>query len=248
MSDLLRRWFPLWRPRPAARWRLLCLPFAGGGASAYREWQDALPDIEVLAAQLPGREHRIHELPVDDLTALLAGLRQAVAALPAGAPLGLCGHSFGALLAFALTRELVVAGAPPAALIATGARAPHCPPRRILHDLPLPALLQEMIRLGGTSPRVLAEPELLALLEPMLRADLRVAERSVLPVSPALPVPIAVFGGTEDPQVAPADLQAWSAVAANGCTVSFVPGGHFFVRDARAELCARIVAFLHSQA
>jgi len=51
----LEIWFPFRRPNPAARVRLLCLPFAGGGASSYRIWPNYLPlTVEVCAAQPPG--------------------------------------------------------------------------------------------------------------------------------------------------------------------------------------------------
>lgn len=242
MSDraLTSLWFPFASPRPAASARLLCLPCAGGGATMYRDWPQRLPSLEVLALQLPGREHRIREAPLRDRGALLTAVRAALAALPPGPPLVLFGHSLGAQLAFELARELCRDGAPPLHLFAAGARAPHLAPRRILHDLPLPQLLDELVRMGGTSPRVVAEPELVALIEPMLRADLRLAETSVLPAAPLLPVPITAFGGSEDVQVAAADVAAWRLVAGAGCTVEFVRGGHFFVREQAADVCARI--------
>lgn len=237
-------WFPLATPRAAATARLLCLPCAGGGASSFRDWQAQLPRCEVLAAQLPGREHRVRETPYRELQPLVDALHAALRALPPGPPLVLFGHSLGALIAFALARDLVAAGTPPRHLVAAGARAPQRPPSRLLWDLPLPALLDEVVRMGGTSPRVLAEPELLALLEPPLRADLWLAEHHVLAAEPRLPVPITALGGSEDVHVAAAHVEAWRDVAGAGCDVAFVRGGHFFVRDARDEVLARLDAVL----
>ncbi len=240
------RWFPLAVPRPGASCRLLCLPCAGGGASMYREWHDLLPRSEVLAVQLPGREHRLREPPLRDLATSLAALGAALDALPTGPPLALFGHSLGAMLAFALARRLVAAGTPPVHVFVAAARAPHRPVRRRLHDLPLPALLDLLVRMGGTSPRVVAEPELVALIEPTLRADLWLAENYPLAVAPRLPVPLTVFGGTEDVQVAADELEAWREVAGDRCSLHWLRGGHFFVRDARAELLERVAAALPS--
>jgi surfactin synthase thioesterase subunit len=45
-------------PRPLAASRLVCFPYAG--ASVYRLWPAGLTEtVEVLAAQLPGREGRL---------------------------------------------------------------------------------------------------------------------------------------------------------------------------------------------
>jgi surfactin synthase thioesterase subunit len=227
---------------PEARARLLCLPCAGGGASMYRDWQALLPQCEVLAVQLPGREHRVREAPCRDLQALLKDLEAALQALPAGPPLVLFGHSLGALIAFLLARSLAARGEAPLHLFAAAARAPHRGPRRLLHDLPLPALLAEVARMGGTPPRVLAEPELVQLLEPALRADLWLAETNVADAAPRLPVPITALAGTEDAHVAAADVEAWREVAAGPCAVEYVRGGHFFLRDRPAEVAARLAA------
>ena len=56
------KWITCARPRPAARVRLFCVPYAGGGTGAFRTWADRLPDfVEVLGIQPPGRESRLLE-------------------------------------------------------------------------------------------------------------------------------------------------------------------------------------------
>src|SRR5689334_9345116 len=86
------------RPRPSLR--LVCLPFAGGGASVYQSLARRLPhSIEVLAIQLPGREERTREDPPASVPALAAAC--AVAVRPyLNVPYALYGHCAGALLAY----------------------------------------------------------------------------------------------------------------------------------------------------
>jgi hypothetical protein len=49
------KWVRCFKPNPQAHLRLVCLPYAGGGASLYRPWAALLPDtIELCAIQLPG--------------------------------------------------------------------------------------------------------------------------------------------------------------------------------------------------
>src|SRR4029078_6802022 len=50
-------WISFIKPAPAARLRLFCFPYAGGGAMIFRKWADAFPStVEVTALRLPGRE------------------------------------------------------------------------------------------------------------------------------------------------------------------------------------------------
>ena len=60
-------WLIVPEPRPAARLRLICFPYAGGGASTFSLWPRALPShVELCAVQLPGREERLSETPLTD--------------------------------------------------------------------------------------------------------------------------------------------------------------------------------------
>ncbi|WP_405546225.1 thioesterase domain-containing protein [Streptomyces phaeochromogenes] len=65
-------------PQPHSRVRLLCFPFAGGGASAYACWQHELDargaSVDVLPVRLPGREGRSGEPRFTELTSLVEEL------------------------------------------------------------------------------------------------------------------------------------------------------------------------------
>ena len=57
-------WLRYWRPRPTTRLRLFCFPYAGGGASVFRNWLPyAAGEVEICPVQLPGREERLVEVP-----------------------------------------------------------------------------------------------------------------------------------------------------------------------------------------
>ena len=75
------RW--LTRPDPStepAPVRMLCLPYAGGGASLYRQWPAALPGTDVVAVQLPGREERITEPAIASIASLVSAVSCVAAA------------------------------------------------------------------------------------------------------------------------------------------------------------------------
>src|SRR5437870_4644362 len=97
-----------------ARFRVFCLPSAGGGASVFREWRLAQgDDLEVVAIELPGRETRIAEPLRERVAALVDDLRDT---LPTDRPYALFGHSMGGLIAFELARALVAPRPAPAHL------------------------------------------------------------------------------------------------------------------------------------
>ncbi|MFE1599072.1 thioesterase II family protein [Methylobacterium sp. ID0610] len=244
------------RPRnPAAAVRLVCLPFAGGSATAYAGIEAALADVaEVRTAELPGRGMRFGEAFATDLTVLAAQIAAAVLAMPdPGKPLVLFGHSMGALLAHEIARALARQENPPRHLVLSGAPAPQrrsAAARRALAEETRTdaGLVARMRRLGGTPPEIFAQPDLLALVLPVLRADYALVAGYAPPALPPLAVPATLLGGTEDAETPPADLVAWADGLAGSVAVEFWPGGHFFIRPNEARLAALLRAAIRTAA
>jgi medium-chain acyl-[acyl-carrier-protein] hydrolase len=229
--------------------RLFCFPHAGGGASAFRDWAAlAGPGVQVCPVQLPGRESRAREPLVLSLAALAQqaalGLRPYL-----DMPFAFYGHSFGAVLAFEVARALRgSSSAGPAWLFAGGCPAPARlraadPPR---HTLPHDAFLAEVVRLGGTPQAVLSSSELLDLVAPILRADFAALETYRHEPGPPLACPITVFGGLDDDQVRPDDLEAWREATRAGFEMHVLPGDHFFPRTSLAPLLELLTRALQS--
>ncbi|TDV43153.1 thioesterase domain-containing protein [Actinophytocola oryzae] len=239
-------WFVVSRPRPAAAVRLFCLPYAGGGASVFRGWPDAFgPDVELLAVAPPGRESRIGEDPRLDVTELA----EAVAA-EADRPYALYGHSLGGRHAFEVVRHLHRTGRGlPLRLYVGGCRAPHVRasgPFDGLSTLADDELLRRLADGGGLAEEILAEPELVELLLPVLRADFRALDEYEFVAGDPLPVPVVAFAGRADTAVPLADVRAWDQHAGAGLTVVEVDGGHFFLTDPASRLTERLAADLRA--
>jgi medium-chain acyl-[acyl-carrier-protein] hydrolase len=235
-------WFFVPRARPQARVRLLCFPHAGSGAFAYRTWPADLPEwVEVCAVQLPGRETRLREKPIGSLPELIQRLLPAIPP-QLDRPLALFGHSMGALIAFELARALRRQQlATPVHLLVSGRVAPHLPPRHQPMHLESDDVFIERLRLfNGTADAVLSNVELMRLFLPLLRADFRLNEAYTYAPEPPLDCPISVFGGRDD-RVAPVEQMAgWREQTSGRYTERVLPGGHFFVQTAQAQLCRAI--------
>ncbi|WP_220503877.1 thioesterase II family protein [Microbispora sp. H13382] len=224
--------------RPAPAIRLLCLPYAGGAASSYASWQNAFADdVEVCPVELPGRQTRWHERPFTRLEPLVEALASALAG-ELDVPYALFGHSMGALVAFELARELRRRGAAgPRVLFASGGAAPQLRRERPgIHDQPEDVVIARLRSMGGLPEEVIAEPELLELLVPAIRADFAVCETYAYRPEPPLTCPIFAFAGTEDQEVPAERVSPWQEQTSATFLHQVLPGGHFFLRTAQPAL------------
>lgn len=235
-------WFAYTPPKPSARVRLFCLPYAGGSAAIYRAWVGAAPpEIELVPIELPGRGRRFAEPAYTRMHALVASLAQAIGPL-AQQPFALFGHSMGALIGFELARWLQHSGpAMPVRLFVSGCSAPQLPPTRVIHDLPDAAFVSELRRLNGTPAEVFANAELMQLVAPLLRADFELCETYTCAAAPPLVCPISAFGGQADSEATPERMEQWRAQTAAPFVLRGLPGDHFFLNDAR-DLLLRAIA------
>jgi surfactin synthase thioesterase subunit len=135
----------LGEPKPKTQLRLFCFPYAGGGASIFRQWQENIPEgIQICAVQLPGRENRITEPPFTRLSLLVDAMVEAFGPY-FDVPFAFFGHSIWAKIAFELVRELRrKKGVQLVHLFVSGSRPPHIPEPRPLHLLPGIRVYQEI--------------------------------------------------------------------------------------------------------
>ncbi len=213
----------------------------------FRSWQGALAGSDVRAVQLPGRGSRFRERPHTRVRDVAAAACEGLEPHLADAPFALFGHSFGALVAFELARELRRRGGPkPVHLFISARRGPRRPdPHPPLHGLPEARFLEEVrARYGGIPDAVLKEPELLALLLPTLRSDLEAVETYSYESEPPLEVPISAFGGLDDPWATLDDLQAWQDETRASFSLTRFPGGHFYLDASAASLLREVGAQL----
>lgn len=234
------------QPRPGALARLVCTPYAGGSSGVYQPWVRLLPAaIELYAVQLAGHGQRVGRPAHDRLDELVLELTRAIVPW-LDRPFVLFGHSLGALVSFELARALRRCFClTPALLVVSGYRAPHLPARRQpIHDLPREPFWQEVRRLNGTRPEVLADPELTGLLEPALRADFACVETYRHECEAPLECPIVAFGGRDDAEVPVEDLEAWAQHTEAGFSLSMFAGDHFFVHAEQRSVVRELLGAL----
>jgi len=233
------------RRKKKAGMRFFCFPYAGGGASAFRQWSKGLPErIEVCAVQPPGRENRISEPPIADVHELVARLLPAMAFL-FDRPFVFYGHSTGALVAFELIRELRRQQMPlPARLIVSAARPPHIPEPYPLHHLPEGEFIRELRRFSGTPDKILENKELMDIYLPILRADFALEETYTFKEEPPINVPVSAFYGTMDNEAPKEVMAMWEQHTALEFTLVQMTGDHFFIRTQKDRFLSAVSRLL----
>lgn len=171
---------------------LVCLPFAGAGASFFTPWQDRAPEgPHVLPVRLPGREERFVEEPhTDAVRAAAEAHTQVTRQLPEGARVAVFGHSLGAVLGFELAHRLEAEpGVRLDALVVSGAPGPWSGRADRASGLPDAEFLARVRTFAGYAHPALEHPEMRELLLPLLRADVRTHET----YRPASDGPLAAY-------------------------------------------------------
>lgn len=216
---------------------LYCLPYAGSSASMYVRWKRRLPSwIEVIPVELPGRGRRMAEPLEVTLPALLERIALDVRPEPSQ-PFAVFGHSLGAILAFELAARLEAHGLTPSLVFASGTGSPTTRDRERFAALVTDAELRaELLRLDGTPQHVLADPELMELTLPVLRADFQVAASYSATPGRTLRAPLVALGGTSDPTTSSAAIAAWREQTRGDFAMHLLPGGHFFIHAEESTL------------
>lgn len=220
------RWL-LKPPPPQARTLLFGFPYAGGGASLYRQWPNWIGDAWFCPLQPPGREHRFREPPVrthDEFTSslldFLAGYTDRRFAF--------FGHCGGVPLALSTTLALQDRGMPlPVRVFASGWGAPHqgLYGRLNFIDLATADLGAEVSALFARMG-VPVRDDFVEVAADILRVDLELHRPHRYDPARFLPVPATVIGWTEDDVVPVEEVcRGWEECAETSYQV--LAGEHF---------------------
>lgn len=220
---------------------VLCFPFAGAGASAFRRCQEYPTDVlQISPVQLPGREERFDEPPYTDVTEAADDLLIDVLDLVDGRPrVALFGHSLGAVLAYEVAHRLTGLDGPTVAqLFVSGSPGPWTRRERRATGLSDDAFVERVREFAGYTHPALEHPELRDMLLPTLRADVAMHENYVAPSAAPLAAPITSIRGAADELVSAGQSAEWAAASRVRWRQVELPGNHMYLIDSPAELVA----------
>jgi surfactin synthase thioesterase subunit len=228
------------RDRPT----LLCVPFAGAGASFFHPWRALSTDRwRLVPVELPGRERRIMEAPFSTVVETAEDLIDDVAAAAGeGARTVLFGHSLGAVLAYELVHLLTTRDVRIERLVVSGSSAPWTQRERRATGLPDEEFLARVEEFSGFKHEALEHPEMRELILPVLRADCEMHEDYVPSTDEPVPVPISSIRGSSDGLVTADQAREWRKATTGEFTYTEFPGDHMYLVDRARELLDMIEA------
>ncbi|GHE34645.1 thioesterase II family protein [Streptomyces capitiformicae] len=224
--------------RPHASRRLVCLPHAGSGASYYRRWGRLLDDsIELWVVQYPGRENRFDEPMITSMDVLAAEVADGVAhsEMP-GRSTALFGHSMGAAAAYEAARILEGRGADLAHVFVSGCPAPGTAPAESARLMSDAEIIAEGERHGGVAKEVFDDPDLRALLLPVLRNDYFLVDSYRSPDRPLLRADVSALVADRDSWVSVDSVRGWRKHTRGTFDLTVLEGDHFFLRPREDEV------------
>lgn len=211
---------------------LFCFPYAGGNAFSYRGLEAQLaPAIKVHGVELPGRGRRTNQPLLRDIDALADDCFHLIRTHAKSGPFAFFGHSMGAALAYLTSLRLRRAGLPlPECLFISGKSSPTTTENKSRHLLAPAAFIEMLNELGGCPPEILADAELMAYFEPILRADFQAIETWQHRPEPPLPVPFVVLFGRDD-DISADEMAKWADETSHPIQLHAFHGDHFFIQQ-----------------
>ena len=231
----------------AEKYKLVCIPCAGYGASFYNGWQKIFGDYaEVLQIQLPGHESRISEPLITDCAEAASGIAQALYPYVSEGEFSVFGHSMGGILAYEVSKKLTEMGCCPEVCFISSTSIEDWSGVTPSLQLSDGDFFERVSRFGGIDKdsEILKYPEFRSVFMKILRADFSIIE-SYEYDGEKLSCPVLCMCGDSDPMETLENMKSWENYTDCG-DIRYIrySGDHFYLKDQPEKVCGDIKALI----
>lgn len=213
--------------------RLFCFPYAGGGASIYRDWKNAFSDVCVYGVQYPGKEKRISEKPIIHMEELVNKMEDELYMVMKDCPFILFGHSFGTKVEYELSLRIHSdLGIWPEAIIVSGGRAPSIKEPQPIYELEDDLFIKNIVKRYKSIPEeLIANKDIMDIFLPSIRADFIIDETYECTNIEKVGCPIIGLMGKYDQEMSLDDIKMWEQFTAREFSYEVIEGDHMFIKN-----------------
>lgn len=226
--------------------KLICIPYAGSGASSFGRWQKVIGDkVEILPIQLPGRENRMDELVNTNFNVVVNEISNAVLPLIENCNFSIFGHSLGGILTYEVAKHLISKhGLYPSWCFISGSYIYQEHEKKYLSQLDDESFIEEIKNIGGVDESILSIANMKEYFLNVVKNDFKLLEDHQLIGEKQIPVPFRTYFGTKDKLISPEQVTSWKQYTSEHYSTKQFEGNHFFLTEYVDEICADILKIL----
>lgn len=236
------KWLVCHQKNENAKHNLICFPFGGAAASAYRPLAKELEqNCNVWSVQLPGRENRFAQPFVTEANVVAAAVFNEIKLLGLKS-YSIFGHSMGSDLALEFCRQVEAAGGRrPDTVVLSGNKPPHVSHDKLWSESTDASLIDHVLSLGGIPKDALTDKDFVAMYLKKIRCDYQLYESVKISQPKPLASKLTVIYGSADPLLERIDMKEWSKYSENDVKLIETEGGHFYFQPDCRRLASLIV-------
>lgn len=215
--------------------KLICFPFAGGGASVFYNWQPNLNVDEVIPIVLPGREHIISESPLKSIEdAAYYAYFQVKERIQREDTLILFGHCFGGLVAFEFAKLFEKKFAIKK-LIISSSFAPSNVIKESFSTMSDSEIISFLETKTGMHSEAFEYEELRNLMLIPIRADLHAFEKYSNNLE-KVNIPITAIHASDDNYIQESNVKEWEKHTSSKFLYKKYKGNHMYITENSQEV------------
>lgn len=217
--------------------KVVFFPHAGGSASYYRSYAEAINEMgyQAVTVEYPGHGMRLGDNLIDNMDRLVDSLYDSMFSSTDSCDYVFLGHSMGSWVAYEMCKKFRSMGRKaPLFMIASGNVSPVLRKGTLKYrQMPDDEFISDVMAIGGTSQEIFNNEELKELFLPILRNDYILLEdytSSEEVPEEKVNCDIIAIGGKQDKYVG-RKLDSWEAYTKKDFQAYYFSGPHFFLFD-----------------
>lgn len=227
---------------------IFIFPYAGGGASSFKNWGEQFVFNKVYFAQYPGRENRFSEKAISNIDILVKELFENLKEVFGfKSPYYFFGHSMGTKIVYELALKIKECGLPnPDGIIISAGRAPCYKEPNPIYHLDDEGFIEGLRRYDGTPNEILDNKDLISIFLPTLRADFIIDEAYQDVEGKKIESNILGLMGDIDEEMKLEELLKWRDYTTKEFSYKYIEGKHMFVNTSPDSVIKAIKEFVNS--